>query len=152
MHIYLYLPLNTSQYSAKCLKYIRISMISLKCMKDWWNVYVNKWGREDLDIEAESWFHNLTRIAFSKTLSFPMLCFRTQASMNKVSTWRSDGLLKAEIWHQTCPEKWDNLVWGIFSTGFTKNIHIVNVGAQGRPTNMPQWRHIDYFELKLPRK
>ena len=116
--VYSHLLLNTLQCSAKCLKYIKILTVSLEWVRDWGSVYINKWGKEDLHvIAAESWFHNLTRIAFSKTLSFYMLW--TEASMNKVfgdlMDWR-----KLKIWHQTCPEKWDNLLWGILTNGFSK--------------------------------
>lgn len=92
MLVYLHLLLNTLQCLVKCLKYIRILAVSLEWVRDWWNVYINKWGKEDLHvIVAESWFQNL---ALSKTLSFYML--GTEASMNKVSIWRPDGLGKAK--------------------------------------------------------
>ena len=95
MLVYSHLLLNTLQCSAKCLKYIKILTVNLEWVRGWENVYINKWGKEDLHvIAAESWFHNLTRIAFSKTLSFYMLW--TEASMNKVSIWRPDGLEKAK--------------------------------------------------------
>lgn len=69
-------------------------------------------------IAAESWFHNLTRIAFSKTLSFYMLW--TEASMNKANVGDLMDWRKLKIWHQTCPEEMGQCCMRHTHLGFSK--------------------------------
>lgn len=61
-----------------------------------------------------------------------MLHFRTWASMKKLSTWKSGGLVKDGTCHQSHPGKCGSLVGSIFILGFSEktSMYLVKIIRQ----------------------